>query len=86
MIQKINESVSVQLIFKSKTKIAYPACFIWRERLYKVKKVGLHHVYRVGKLLFHIFSVTDGNLFFRLSLNSESLHWLLEEIADGEAD
>ncbi|OGF99977.1 hypothetical protein A2Y99_01480 [Candidatus Gottesmanbacteria bacterium RBG_13_37_7] len=86
MIEYIHEPISVQLVFKSKTRSAYPTLLVWRERLYKVKKIGFHHFYRTGKALFHVFSVTDGKLFFKLCFNTENLHWTLEEIADGEAN
>lgn len=60
-----------------------PKVLIWKGRTYRLVKVGLHHTYHKGKTLFHVFSVVSENLFFRLVLNSESLNWTLEEVADG---
>lgn len=54
----------------------------WRNRVYKIEKVGLHHSYREGRTLFHVFSVATPALFMRLVLNSETLQWKLEEISD----
>ena len=86
MKTSVNEPVSVKLVFQSAIKKTYPCSILWRGRLYQIQKIGLHHTYYQGRVLFHVFSVSDGNLFFRLLLNSESLHWWLEEISDGETE
>ncbi len=83
MSQRINESVSVSLTFDSKKKTVHPKVIVWSGRLYAIKKVGLHHTVRRGKTLFHVFSVVSGTLFFRLVLDTSTLHWVLEEISDG---
>lgn len=82
MIEKVNEPVSVNLVFNSKSKKVYPHFIRWRGRLYKIDKIGLHHFFRRGRTLFHIFSVASQDCFFRLSLNTENLNWTLEEVAD----
>lgn len=86
MLTKIQEPISVELVFNSQTKKVYPYRLLWRSKVYTIKKIGLHHFTRVGRTLFHIFSVTDGRLFFRLCLNTENLHWVLEEVADDLPD
>ena len=86
MIQKIQAPISVNLQFNSKARKVSPTSLYWDGKLYKVNKIGLHHKYREGTLLFHIFSVDTETLFFRIKLNTDNLHWTLEEIADGEPD
>lgn len=54
----------------------------WKNRVYKIKKIGLHHTYREGRTLYHVFSVITDTLFLRLRLNTENLSWKLEEIDD----
>lgn len=83
MIEKVSVPVSVSFTFDSDHKTIKPRALVWNGRLYGVKKVGLHHKFRQGRILFHVFSVASKNLFFRLVLNTESLHWRLEEISDG---
>jgi len=61
----------------------YPISIHWDGRDYKVTKIGLHHNFRVGRTLYHIFSVVSGDTFFRLSLNTDNLLWRLEEVSDG---
>ena len=56
----------------------------WRNKLYKVKKIGLHHKYREGRTLYHVFSVVTDSLFLRLRLNTENLTWCLDEFRDAE--
>lgn len=83
MTQKIDEPVSVNLSYDSVTKKVKPRGIIWKGRLYTVTKIGLHHVYRQGQNLYHVFSVSTPTLFFRLLLDANTLHWKVEEISDG---
>jgi len=90
MIQKISAPVSVDLIFDHRQRTVFPKEVIWEGKTYPILKIGLHHTYRAGRILFHVFSVASGNpptggqaLFFRLVLDTETLHWRLEEISDG---
>lgn len=80
---KINEPTSVSFTFDSGKRSVKPKALVWNGRLYAVKKVGFHHKFRKGRTLYHVFSVASKNLFFRLVLDTENLHWKLEEISDG---
>lgn len=86
MNQKISESISVSLAFDHLKKKSFPKWIIWNNRMYPVIKIGLHHTFREGRTLFHVFSVVSKTLFFRLVLNTDNLHWNLEEISDGVPD
>jgi hypothetical protein len=83
MLEKISIPISVSLIFDSAARKVIPKAVVWNGRVYKIVKIGLHHTYRAGRTLFHVFSVASDTLFFRLVLNTETLHWRLEEISDG---
>lgn len=63
--------------------MVFPKLVIWKDRVYPIKKIGLHHSYRLGRTLYHVFSVITPTLFLRVVLNTDNLHWKLEEIADG---
>lgn len=76
----INESVSVDLLSNHLTGKVYPWIISWRGRKYRINKVGLHHMIREGRTLLHIFSVTDGTVFFKLVFNTERLQWQLLEV------
>lgn len=82
MSEVINETTSVITIFNKKSGKTQPWKVRWNGRTYTITKVDFHHAYRKHTTLFHIFSVSDGNLFFRLSLNTENLYWTLEEVSD----
>ena len=86
MVQKISEPISVSLAFDHTKRKVYPKWLAWNGRLYPIAKIGLHHTYREGATLFHVFSVASKSLFFRLVLDTETLHWKLEEISDGLPD
>jgi hypothetical protein len=83
MISKINEPVSVSLSYNHKTNKVMPKAIIWQNRLYEISKIGLHHTFKKGRVLYHVFSVVTPTLFFRLVLDTQNLHWRVEEIADG---
>ena len=83
MLEKMSMPVTVSLYFNSKTKKIIPKSLVWNGRLYPVVKIGLHHTFREGRTLYHVFSVASKALFFRLVLNTDNLHWRLEEISDG---
>lgn len=86
MIERISVPVSVNLMYDHKLRRVYPKSIYWEGKLYQIVKIGLHHTYRRGTNLFHVFSVASENLFFRLVLNTENLFWTLEEISDGETE
>ncbi|GEM_PF-669976 len=79
---KISEPVSVLCSYTANPAYVIPQTVIWKGREYVIRKLGLHHVFREGKTLFHVFSVTTDTLFMRLVLNTDTLFWKLEEIWD----
>ena len=86
MIEKVSVPVSVGIAFDSVRRRVSPRWVMWNGRVYPVAKVGLHHTFREGRILYHVFSVAAKSVFFRLILNTENLHWRLEEISDGLPD
>lgn len=83
MAETINESVSVDLLSNCLKGKAYPWVIHWRGRRYMITKIGLHHTLREGRTLIHVFSVTDGTTFFKLTFDTETLGWKLLEVEDG---
>lgn len=86
MIQKINTPVHVTFTFDPRTRRVYPDVVYWNGRTYPITKVGFHHTKREGRTLYHVFSVVSTSTFFKLLLDTDTLHWKLEEIADDEAN
>ena len=79
--EEINEYVSVQSFSNHKTHKSGPVVIYWGNKAYKVTHIGVHHTIREGRVLCHIFSVTDGSMYFKLKYDTETLRWKLEEIA-----
>jgi len=77
MAEDINEKISVNL-FNTE-----PTGFFWRGRSYNITQIGLHHTFREGRNLIHVFSATDGNTFFKLQLDTETLQWRLLHVQSG---
>lgn len=86
MIQKLNLPVSVVLNYDHRKRIVVPTRVLFEGQPHEIIKIGFHHVYRNGRTLFHVFSVASETMFFRLVLNTDDLHWTLEEISDNEAN
>jgi hypothetical protein len=82
MTQKVDVPVSVVFSFNSQTRHLAPTVVSWGSRDYAITKVGLHHTYREGRTLFHVFSVASTTIFFRLVLNTDNLFWRLTEVSD----
>ena len=59
-----------------------PKYVLWKGRSHTITKIGLHHLYRQGKTLYHIFSVVADTLFMRLKFDTDNLSWRLEEISE----
>ena len=78
----MNETISVSLVYDGKTKKSIPRSIVWKNRIYRVTQLGLHHTYKDGDKLLHVFSVVAGSLFFRLVFDTSNLHWKLTEIQD----
>lgn len=85
MADEINEPISVSLVYDSKTGKSIPRSIVWKNRLYRVSKLGLHHSYREGDLLLHVFSVVCGSVLFKLVFDTRSLNWRLGEISESFA-
>lgn len=60
-----------------------PKYVIWKGRVHNITQVGLHHFFREGRTLYHIFSVISETLFMKLKLDTDNLIWRLEEVDDG---
>ena len=88
MRQKIDEEASVVMYYSSRKKMALPHLISWQNKEYPVGEIGYHHKFREGRTLFHIYELTDteNSLWFRLKLNTDNLHWIVEAISDGYGD
>lgn len=86
MTQKISEPVSVKMVFDHQLGKVKPEQVLWHNKVYPVTQVGLRHIVRDGRKLFHIFSLVSHATFLRLSLDTEKLSWTLEEVSDGTVD
>ena len=83
MREIVNVPISVTMVFDSQAHRVFPQSILWQGRNLLVTKIGFHHLYRTGRTLQHVYSVACNQLFFRLVLDTQTLHWKLEEIADG---
>ena len=87
MREKIDEEVSVVMYYSAKKKLAQPHLISWSGREYEVGSIGYHHKIRSGATLHHIYELVDktNSLWMRLNFDTDSLHWNLEVVSDGNA-
>lgn len=81
-----NEHISVVSVYNCENGLVIPKKIKWRSRVYCITKKNYYHKVRVGRIVMHVFHVTDGVMDFRIELNSDTLQWILKEVADGIAD
>ncbi len=74
------------MIYNSTSGLVMPLKLSWHGRIYPIETIGYHHKIHEGKKLIHIFSVANKTLAFRLRFDSDTLHWMLEEVSDGTAN
>ena len=83
MIEHINEQIDCICVYKKIGATVMPYQIKWNGRVYKITKLGYHHKRRDGRYIYHIFSVATDSLAFKLKLDTETLHWYVEEVSDG---
>lgn len=83
---KVDVPISVVFNYEPVGAKVFPTKIRWDGRVYSVTKVGLHHNFRIGRTLHHVFSVLCQETFFKLNLNTDTLSWRLEEVSDGLPD
>ncbi len=83
MNEIINEKVSVISKYDKTRGTFLPVKLQWQGKVRLITQIGFHHTKRQGRKLIHIFSVTDTSLCYYLSLDTETLHWILLEVSDG---
>lgn len=81
ILETLQEPVSVHSFSNATTKRSGPVTLIWNGKTYRITNIGLHHTVREGRVLYHIFSVTDGSTYFKLKYDTETLRWKLLEVA-----
>jgi hypothetical protein len=86
MIERVQAPISVYAVYRHKNRFFCPAALIWSGEVHKVSRLGYHHSYRSGKILYHAFSVETDRMFFKVVLNTENLTWELQEISDGQTN
>ena len=78
MYETVNEPIEVVVRFG--LKAISPFLFRWRNKIYRVKKVNLTHLGKVGEEKWYYFSVSDDANYFKLAFNSATLKWYLDEL------
>lgn len=88
MREVVDEEVSIVLYYSSKTRKTVPYRLHWQSKDYELGPVDYYHTYMEGQAKMHVFELCDKqeSLWFRLRLDGDNLHWILEMVHDGLAD
>lgn len=76
----INEPIAVVCLF-AKTK-AIPRYFIWRKRLYRVKKVNFFWQERQGGAMISYFALETASGIYQISFSNINLSWQINKVID----
>ena len=81
MRDSLDEPVSVVMYYSAGSRHVQQYQLHWQGQVYKLGKVDFWHKTRVGDVLIHHFSMGDtaGTAYFKLALDTATLHWTLEE-------
>jgi len=79
----MNERVKVLAVYDPETGRTVPHRLSWSGRTHTLSKMSYYHRQKYGAVTRHIYHVTDGELDFRLFVDSDTLSWTLEEVSDG---
>lgn len=79
---EISEPINVWVLFEG--AMIKPLVFLWKTRKIKVDKINLVHTSKVGTSVFYHFSVSAGNNFYRLKMDSVKMKWFLEMVEEGD--
>lgn len=85
----INEAVDIELVCLIDRRRKYPSWprkMNWRGKIYEFERVAYYHKSRVGRVIYHVFHMSDGASDFRLVFDPEVLSWKLEEVTDGNTN
>ena len=85
-LARLAAPVSVLLLYDHISGQVRPWRLRWDGEGHQVLRVGLHHTYRRGRALIHVYGVVTDSLYYRLELDTETLRWTVEEISDGLPD
>ena len=81
MRESLDEPVSIIWYYNAKSRTIQPHRMSWNSQDYYLCKVDFWHKTRSGTTLIHHFSIADrdGQAYFKLALNTDTLQWTLEE-------
>jgi len=83
MIIRTNEPVKVLAVYDPATGRTVPHKLNWSGKTHILSRLAYYHRERIGRSIRHIYHVTDGELDFRLFVDSDTLSWTLSEVSDG---
>ncbi len=74
----VNERIEVLALFRQ-AKI-YPRLFIWRDKIYRIRRLNYNWQERRGRELINFFSVDTGSDLYQISFNNETSGWRIDKI------
>jgi hypothetical protein len=74
----LNEQIEVLAKFHGGSIV--PLLFKFGQRIIKVKSIDLRYDFRRDNVHFYSFSVSSGPNSYKITFNTQSLKWILEEV------
>lgn len=77
LVEQLNIKIDAIMVLKFGKPYIYKINY--KNKSYKIQKVGLKHTERQGNIIFHIFGLVSNNTYFKVALNSKTLNCYLIE-------
>ena len=74
----LDESIAVNCLFANGRVM--PRYFIWRDRLYRVKKINFFWQERQGRVVLNYFSLGTNSGIYQISFSNDTLSWKMNKI------
>jgi len=74
----LNERIDVLAWFRH-AKI-YPRIFLWKDKIYKIRKITYNWQERHGQEIISYFSVNTASGLYQISFNNTSYSWKIDKI------
>ena len=86
MIELLRAPISVALVFDHRTRTVRIPRIVYDGRERPIVKLGHHFTRRKGRTLEHVYTVVSESLCFKIVLDTDTLHWFVEEIHDHDGN
>jgi hypothetical protein len=80
MIQRMEAPITVLAVFDHRTRQVVIRRITFDGCEHTITRTGMHYTQKSGRTLEHVYCVVSKEGAFKIVLNTETLHWTLQEV------